>query len=44
MNAIRPAEPAPDVFYIEDDVLIQWLKKLRGQIRITKAGAPTDRR
>jgi len=44
VNAIRPDEPCPEVFYVEDDVLLDRLNVLRDQMRAAKATAPSDRR
>jgi uncharacterized protein YihD (DUF1040 family) len=29
VNAVRPSEPCPQVFYIEDDVMLDRLRALR---------------
>ena len=43
VNAVRPAEPCLEIFYIEDDVLLDGLSKLREQIRAARATAHSNR-
>jgi len=44
VNAVRPAEPCPEIFYVEDDVLLDGLSRLREQNRAARATARSDRR
>ena len=44
VNAVRPPEPCPEIFYVEDDVLLEGLSRLRKQIQAARATARSDRR
>jgi len=44
VNAVRPTGPCPEIFYIEDDVLVRKLSELRDQIRTAKSAPFVDRR
>lgn len=45
VNAVRPTDPCPEVFYTEDDALVQGLKSFLGLMQAAKvAGAAGDRR
>jgi hypothetical protein len=37
VNAVRPSEPFPEVFYVEDTVLVRRLEALAKQMRNEKA-------
>ena len=43
VNAVRPAEPCPEIFYVEDDVLLLKLIELSDQIRTARGAALTGR-
>jgi len=45
VNAIRPANPCPEVFYTEDDALVRGLNSFRELLQTTKVGGTfVDRR
>jgi hypothetical protein len=45
VNAVRPRNPCPEVFYTEDDALVRGLNSLRELLQTTKvAGTVIDRR
>jgi hypothetical protein len=45
VNAVRPTHPCPEVFYTEDDALVQGLKSFLELMQAAKvAGAASDRR
>ena len=45
VNAVRPTNPCPEVFYTEDEALVRGLNSLRELLQSTKvAGAVIDRR
>lgn len=45
VNAVRPTNPCPEVFYTEDDALVQGLKSFRELLQAGKvAGTAGDRR
>ena len=45
VNAVRPTNPCPEVFYTEDDALVQGLRSFRELMQAAKvAGAAGDRR
>lgn len=39
VNAVRPANPCPEVFYAEDDALVQGLKSFREVLQAVKVAA-----
>jgi len=45
VNAVRPTNPCPEIFYTEDDVLVRQLIDLRELLQAIKvAGNVSDRR
>jgi hypothetical protein len=45
VNAVRPTNPCPEVFYTEDDALVQRLKSFQELMQAAKAaGTAGDRR
>ncbi len=45
VNAVRPTNPCPEVFYTEDDALVLALKSFQELMQAAKvAGAGVDRR
>lgn len=45
VNAVRPTNPCPEVFYTEDEALVRGLNSLRELLQATKvAGTGIDRR
>jgi uncharacterized protein YihD (DUF1040 family) len=38
VNAVKPSEPCPQVFYVEDDVMMNKLKDLLSIMRIAQKG------
>ncbi|MDT9000629.1 hypothetical protein RQP53_15245 [Paucibacter sp. APW11] len=38
VNAIRPKEPCPEVFYVEDDQLLAALQAMAARVQVVKAG------
>ena len=45
VNALRPTNPCPEVFYTEDEALVHGLNTLRELLQATKvAGTGIDRR
>ncbi len=36
VNAVRPSQPCPEVFYFEDDALLGGLERFRSQVRERK--------
>jgi hypothetical protein len=38
VNAIRPANPCPDIFHAEDDVLLRALLGDRGAVQVGQGG------
>ena len=43
VNAVRPKESCPEVFYTEDDVLLQRLVSLHDRIRSGKSASDSGR-
>ena len=45
VNAVRPTNPCPEVFYTEDEALVRGLNSIRELLQATKvAGTGIDRR
>jgi hypothetical protein len=45
VNAVRPTNPCPEVFYTEDDALVRGLNSVREMLQATKVtGTVIDRR
>lgn len=45
VNAVRPTNPCPEVFYTEDEALVRGLNSFRELLQATKvAGTGIDRR
>ncbi len=36
VNAVRPSDPCPEIFYIEDDVLLKGLNGYREQVQAAR--------
>lgn len=43
VNAVRPTQPCPEVFYAEDDALLQGLNNLRKLLQAANERGTVDR-
>ena len=44
VNAVRPTNPCPEVFYTEDDALVQGLKGFQELMQAAKVAGPAGER
>jgi len=43
VNAVRPTQPCPEVFYAEDDALLRGLISYRELVQVARARGTVDR-